>query len=97
VDIVDGVYSNKLELIDCCEFSAEETSDIGLGQVLRVELGGGTGGKQDAGVRIEIVTLLRDLEGIDMGVDNGEDITLDAVVVVGDDTGNGRRFWLAPS
>jgi hypothetical protein len=55
--------------------------------VLRVELGGGTGGmRKDPGVRIEVVTLLRDFEDIDMGVGNGDSITLDAVVVVRDDT-----------
>jgi hypothetical protein len=55
--------------------------------VLRVELGRGTGGmRKDAGVRIEVVTLLNDLEDVDMGVGNGEGVTLDAVVVVRDDT-----------
>ena len=87
VDVTDGVYSNKLELIDCCELDAYETSETGLERGLRVELGGGTGGmRKDAGVFIEVVTLLRDLEDVDMGVGDGEAVTLDAAVVVGDDT-----------
>jgi hypothetical protein len=42
--------------------------------------------RKDAGVRIEVVTLLRDLEDVDMGVGDGDAVTLDAVVVVKDDT-----------
>jgi hypothetical protein len=42
--------------------------------------------RNDAGVRIEVVTLLRDLEDVDMGVGDGKAVTLDAVVVVKDDT-----------
>jgi hypothetical protein len=87
VDVTDGVYSNKLELIDCCKLAAQETSETGLERVLRVELGGGTGGmRNDAGVRIEVVTLLGDLEDVNMGVGDGEAVTLDAIVVVRDDT-----------
>jgi hypothetical protein len=87
LDVTDGVYSNKLEFIDCCELATEETSETGLEWLLRVELGGGTGGmRNNAGVRIEVVTLLRDLEDVDIGVDDGEAVTLDAVVVVRDDT-----------
>lgn len=53
----------------------------------RVELGGGTGGiKKGAGVRMEGVTLLKDLEDADIGVGNGDGVTLDAVVVLRDDT-----------
>jgi hypothetical protein len=55
--------------------------------VRRVELGGGTGGiRKDAGVRIEVVTLLKDFEDADMGVGNGDAVTLDAVVVLREDT-----------
>jgi hypothetical protein len=35
---------------------------------------------------MSVVTLLRDLEEVDMGVGNGKGVTLDAVVVVRDDT-----------
>jgi hypothetical protein len=55
--------------------------------VLQVELGGGTGGiRRDAGVLMDVVTLLRDLDDVDMGVGDAEAITLDAIVVVRDDT-----------
>jgi hypothetical protein len=55
--------------------------------VLRVELGGGTGGmRKDAGVRIEVVILLRDLEDVDIGIGDGGAVTLDAVVIVKDGT-----------
>ena len=55
--------------------------------MLRIELGGGTGGmRKDAGVLIEVVTLLKDLEDVEVGVGDGEAVTLDAVVVVRDDT-----------
>jgi hypothetical protein len=42
--------------------------------------------RKDAGVRIEVVTLLRDLEDVDIGVGNDEGVTLDVVVVVRDNT-----------
>jgi hypothetical protein len=42
--------------------------------------------RKDAGVRRDVVTLLRDLEDVDMGVGDGDAVTLDAVVVVKDDT-----------
>jgi hypothetical protein len=42
--------------------------------------------RNDAGVHIEVVTLLRDLEDVDMGVGDGKAVTLDAVAVVRDDT-----------
>jgi hypothetical protein len=58
--------------------------------VLRVELGGGTGGmRKDAGVLMDVVTLLRDLDDVDMGIGDGGAVTLDAVVVVRDDTEDG--------
>jgi hypothetical protein len=37
-------------------------------------------------VRIEVVTLLRDLENVDIGVGNGEGVILDVAVIVRDDT-----------
>jgi hypothetical protein len=42
--------------------------------------------RKDAGILVEVVTLLRDLEDVDMGVGDGKAVTLDAVVVVRDDT-----------
>jgi hypothetical protein len=37
--------------------------------------------RKDAGVRIEVITLLRDLEGVDISIgDGGGAVTLDAVV-----------------
>lgn len=90
VDIAEGVYSNRLESIDSCSLAEYETSDTGFDRVLRVELGGGTGGiKNDAGVRNEVVTLLSDLEEADIGVGIGEAVmleALDAVVVVREET-----------
>jgi hypothetical protein len=55
--------------------------------VLRIELGGETGCmRNEVGVRIEVVTLLRDLEDVDMDAGDGEAVILDAVVVVKDYT-----------
>ena len=42
--------------------------------------------RKDAGVLIEVVMLLRDLEDVDLGVGDGEAVTLDVVMVVRDDT-----------
>ncbi len=90
VELADGVYSNRLEAIDCCGLEAYDTSDTGLDLVLRVELGGGTGGiKKETGVRKEVVTLLNDLEEADIGVGKGDAVTLealDAVLVLREET-----------
>ena len=55
--------------------------------MLWVELGGVTGGmREDAGVCIEVVTLVWDIEEVDTGIGDGEAVTLDAIAVVRDDT-----------
>lgn len=55
--------------------------------MLRVELGAGAGGiKKDAGVRAELVTLLSDRDEVDIGVGNGEAVTLETVVELSVDT-----------
>jgi hypothetical protein len=63
------MYLNRLEPIDYCEQA------VCFEWALQVEPGRGTGcmGK-NAGVRIEVVALFRDLEDVDTGVGNGEAI-----------------------
>jgi hypothetical protein len=83
LDVAEGVYSNRLEPIDSSEVGAYEASETGLDLVLLVELGGGTGGiKNDAGVRRDVVTLLRDFEDVDIGDGIGEALMLDTVVLL---------------
>jgi hypothetical protein len=84
---MEGVFSNTLELMDSSEVRAKDASDTGRDFVLRVELGGGTGGiKKDVGVRIEVVTLLKERDDVDKGVGKGEAETLDTVVELRDET-----------
>ncbi len=86
-ETADGVYSNWLELIDSSDVGAYDASETGLDRVLRVELGGGTGGiKNDAGVRWDVVTLLSDRDEVDIGEGSGDALMLETVVELRLDT-----------
>ena len=69
VDVTGGSSSNRPKLVDCCEQAVY--SETGLEQVLHVERDGAIGGvRKDAGALMEVVSLLRDPDDIDMSVDD---------------------------